>query len=102
LIADAGHLATASGCGVCLDLEQMPLSGPAQAWLGAQPDRLTALTGLASGGDDYQIVLAAPAGKRQRLEAAGCTRIGEFVEGPSEIRLAGVAYAPGPGGWRHE
>ena len=102
LIADSGHIAEASGCGVCLDLERMPLSGPAQEWLGSQTDRFMALTGLASGGDDYQIAFAAPLSKRERLEGAGCTRIGDFVDGPSEIRLSGVAYAPGPGGWRHE
>ncbi|MDB5455120.1 MAG: thiamine-monophosphate kinase, partial [Caulobacter sp.] len=38
LLADADHVARASGCGVRVDLERLPLSAPARAWLAAQPE----------------------------------------------------------------
>lgn len=101
LIADAGHLATASGCGVRLALEHVPLSAMAASWLAENPDVVDARISLASGGDDYEIVLAAAPEHRKALEAAGCTVIGEFIEGPSEVRLNGAALSAGPGGWRH-
>ncbi len=59
LMADAGHIGEASGVAISLDLDLMPLSGPAEAWLARQPDRVAALAELAAGGDDYEIVCAA-------------------------------------------
>src|SRR5689334_5497467 len=56
LVADAGHIATASGVALELDLDRMPLSPAARAWLDAQPDRAAALVRLATGGDDYEVV----------------------------------------------
>ncbi len=56
LLADAGHIATASGVGLQIDLDRMPLSGPTQTWLKLQPDQASALAALATGGDDYEVV----------------------------------------------
>lgn len=101
LIADARHLAAASGCGVRLALERVPLSASGSAWLAQAPDEAGARIALASGGDDYEIVLAAAPAHRSVLEAAGCTVVGAFVDGSSEVLLNGRALEAGPGGWRH-
>lgn len=101
LIADARHIAVASRCGVRLALEEVPLSRMAADWLAQRPDEAVARCALASGGDDYEIVLAAAPVHRARLEAAGCTVIGAFVDGPSQVLLYGAELAAGPGGWRH-
>jgi thiamine-monophosphate kinase len=101
LIADAHHLAAASGCGVRLALEQVPLSASGSAWLAQAPEEGGARIALASGGDDYEIVLATEPGHRSVLEAAGCTVVGAFVDGPSEVLLNGLPLEAGPGGWRH-
>ncbi|MFM1960089.1 MAG: thiamine-phosphate kinase [Pseudomonadota bacterium] len=101
LIADAGHLARASRCAVTLDLERLPLSPEAQDWLGRQASPEAALLALASGGDDYEVVLAARPGHRGELERAGCTVVGGFHAGVSEVRHRGLSVDPGPGGWRH-
>lgn len=50
LAADAGKLAAASGCGVRIDVEQLPLSVALRAQLGPDAAR-SALTG----GDDYEL-----------------------------------------------
>lgn len=78
LLADAGHIARASGCGVRIDLDAVPLSSEARAWLLGQADRSGALLALATGGDDYQIVCALDAACEV---PAGLTVVGRFVEG---------------------
>jgi len=96
LVADAGHIAEASGVGLRLDLERTPLSPPAQVWLAAQPDRRAALVRLATGGDDYEIACAAPG------PVPGFTIVGEVVAAPGvEARVDGALVDAGPGGWRH-
>lgn len=98
LVADAGHVAEASGVAIRLDLDRMPLSQPAQAWLAAQPDRAVALIRLATGGDDYEIVCTAPPG----AVMPGCTLVGEVAAGAGvEARVEGRPVDPGDGGWRH-
>lgn len=100
LIADARHIATASGAGLRLNLERLPLSPAAHRWLRHQDDRAGALRALASGGDDYEIVCAvAP----DAVRIPGMTLIGEIVEGSgAEVLVDGVPIDPGPGGWRHD
>jgi len=96
LIADAGHVARASGCGLRLDLERLPLSPAAQAWLAGQGDRTAALVALASGGDDYEVVCAAPA------QLDGFTVVGVLTaEDRRDVRVDGTPVEAGPGGWRH-
>ncbi len=58
LLADAGHIAAASGCAVEIDLARLPVSTGGARWLERQADAVQALTALATGGDDYEIVCA--------------------------------------------
>ena len=96
LVADASHIALASGVRLTLDLERVPLSAAARAWLAAQPDPEAALLSLASGGDDYEIVACAS------VALPGFTLIGAVTEGQGvEVRLEGRTIDAGPGGWRH-
>lgn len=99
LIADAGHLARASGLALEIDLDRMPLSAAAQAWLAAQADRTEALLFLASGGDDYQLVIAAAPDAVAALDlpVIGRFRAGEGVS----ATIDGVSVDVEAGGWRH-
>lgn len=99
LIADARHIAEASGVRIVVDLDKLPLSGAAATWLEAQSDIPGALLRLGSGGDDYEVVCTAPPGVRK---PPGFTVIGEVEEGEGiEVRAAGAPIDPGAGGWRH-
>lgn len=98
LVADAGHIGEASGVGIHIDLEAVPLSAAANRWLGGQADRAAALLALATGGDDYEVVCTAPPGATM----TGFTRIGEVAAGAGvEVRFAGRKLEAGAGGWRH-
>jgi thiamine-monophosphate kinase len=87
LIADAGRIARASSLALQIDLDRMPLSAPAAAWLAAQTDRAAARVALAAGGDDYEIVCTAAPQQAAALEAAAraadtpLTRIGVVAQG---------------------
>lgn len=85
LVIDAGKLARASNAGMRLELERVPISPSARAWMGGR----AWLLDLISGGDDYEILFTAPAGERGRLESAGMYRIGSICEG-SEVTLLDV------------
>lgn len=93
LAADAGHIARASGVGMRLHLDRLPLSPAARAWLARHPGGLAR---LASGGDDYEIVCTAP------TPLPGFTVIGEVVEGQGVVCLIeGRPVDLGAGGWTH-
>jgi thiamine-monophosphate kinase len=97
LVADAGHIAKASGVGMTLDLDALPLSPSARRWLDAQPDRTAALIRLATGGDDYEVVCVVTGGAPDGFTAIGAVVAGEGVE----VRLDGRPVAIVQGGWRH-
>ncbi len=59
LIADAGHLAKASGNGLSINVDDVPLRAATRLWLAAQVDRKAALSRLLTGGDDYEILFTA-------------------------------------------
>jgi thiamine-monophosphate kinase len=58
LLLDAKRLAEASGCGVEIDLDALPMSA---AFLRARGDTLDARLFAATGGDDYALLTALPA-----------------------------------------
>jgi thiamine-monophosphate kinase len=99
LVADARHLARASGVRLTLDLEQIPLSRGAATWLEAQDDPTAALIRLATGGDDYEIICTVPP---DVSKPAGFTAIGDVSVGEGvSVRMGGRFVDPGHGGWRH-
>jgi thiamine-monophosphate kinase len=108
LVADAGRIASASGVGVALDLDRMPLSIAARAWVAAQPDASAAKVELATGGDDYEIVCAAPRSHVEDLIAAGeaagiaVTEIGVATdEGGLRVVVEGREVAVAQAGYVH-
>ncbi len=101
LLADAAHIGEASGVGIEIDLDRLPLSAAAARLAGQVLD-------LAAGGDDYEVVCTAPAAEGSLLiaaaQAAGVamTAVGRVVAGDGvTARQHGHAVAPGRLGWRH-
>lgn len=88
LAADAGRLARASGCGLQLHAERLPLSRALVALAGVSGARRLALTG----GEDYELCFTVPRGRAgelaARLDIVKCaaTCIGELTGG-GEVRL---------------
>lgn len=103
LIADAGHIATASGVGLEIDLGRLPLSTAAVTWVETHPDRTAGLVRLATGGDDYEVVCTARPEATAPLVAAGFTEIGRVVEGQGvRVFAGGAEVRVERPGWRHE
>jgi len=88
LLQDAGHLARAAGLGVVVDAGLVPLSDAARA-CGAEW-----LEVCLTGGDDYELLMAAADGG-----VAGMTRVGEFVVGEG-VELEQIALKAQTG-WSH-
>ena len=108
LIADCGHIARASGLGMALELDKIPLSVAARRWIDSVADPAKALLNLATGGDDYEIVCAV---EPEAMEAFGSaseelgtamTHIGQFSAGPEvTVRSAGSALRISEAGYQH-
>ncbi len=108
LLADAGHIAIASGLGLSIQLEQLPLSTAAASWAARRPDRVAAFAQLATGGDDYEIICAvapsdALAITAMALEAGvALTPIGRFDAEPgARITYGDRDVVVGKRGWTH-
>lgn len=88
LAADAGHIAAASTVGLRIDLEAVPLSEAASAWLALQDDPVAAHLALVTGGDDYELVCTVPPEQREAFTSnaaalgIGVTLIGTVVSEP--------------------
>jgi thiamine-monophosphate kinase len=107
LVADARHLAGASGIAMEIDAEAVPLSADAGTWLESAGER--GLVRLLTAGDDYELLFTAPAECRGEIDAlagrAGVplTRIGHAGEGEG-VRLrdrSGRPVEAGAGGFTH-
>jgi thiamine-monophosphate kinase len=108
LIADASHVAEASGLGFSLDLDRMPVSAAARAWCDGEGNPAAARLALAAGGDDYAIVAAVDPADEAAFAAAvamqgiAVARVGVFEARPgARITAAGRVVEPTHAGWRH-
>ncbi len=105
LLADLGHLASASGVGVAVDALDLPASSALLALFDASERLLL----QSAGGDDYELAFTAPPSRNvdvlRDLSRVGCgtTRIGRVVKGEG-VRLldadGSVIVAPRRG-WDH-
>lgn len=100
LIADLGHLAAASGVGIEIDLERVPLSAAGAAWFEGRVDPQAALEHLVTGGDDYEIAFTVAARDEAALRREAerrhvrVTRLGRAVAGAGvTARFAGKAVS---------
>jgi len=94
LLADVGHVASASGVAVDVTTAAFEIAEPMQAVgaaLGADPMRF-----VLAGGDDHALVATFPPGAAL---PAGWTRIGAVAEGEG-VTVDGAAY-DGPTGHTH-
>lgn len=107
LVADAGHLAAASGVALVVAAADTPLSDVAMRWLATAPE--ADIRALLTGGDDYQTLFTARPTAAQAIRDACAaadirvTRIGrvERGEGVSVIDGSGRALEFDHAGWRH-
>jgi thiamine-monophosphate kinase len=108
LIADAGHIARASGLAIDIDLERIPLSDDGLAYVARASDRSAALSDLVTGGDDYELVVTAAPERAGHLVAAAetagvrMTAVGRVGEGQGVRALYDGREVPLPRlGYRH-
>jgi thiamine-monophosphate kinase len=100
--ADAGHLAAASGLGIEIELDRVPVAAGVRevaAAAGRDPHEL-----IVSGGEDYELLCAVPRVALgeciEAVEECGTTltEIGRFVSGGSvRVRLPGGRSVPASG-----
>ncbi|MHA6723844.1 thiamine-phosphate kinase [Sphingomonas sp. RS2018] len=94
LLIDAQRLAAASGCGVMIALDAVPLSDAYRGWGG---DALAAATA----GDDYELLFTLPA---HDIPPVPATRIGEMQSGADLSLTDHRRPLPLPAslGWQHD
>ena len=106
LLADLGHICETSGVAATVELELLPLSAAAQAVV-AEDAALRA--SLAAGGDDYELLFAAPPEAASEIAALGqslglpVAEIGRFEPGEG-VRLvdgSGREIRVAAAGWQH-
>jgi thiamine-monophosphate kinase len=92
LLGDCARLAEASGCGVRLEYEALPVSAPLRAAVGEERARQLALTG----GEDYELCFSVPAAKLAAFAARcpagefGWSRIGTLTATPGALVQRGA------------
>lgn len=101
LLADCGHLATASAVGLRIELDRLPLSPAILQWLGESRALECALTG----GDDYRLVFTLPPAELARLQAdwPQVAVIGQVVAGTGVevVDATGQQVTPVHAGYQH-
>lgn len=103
LLADLGHICTASGVGAEIHVESLPLSPAMEQAVGHRLQHRWAL----AGGDDYQLCFTVPRNKTARLaeqltRGLDATLIGEVTRGPGvHCKLLGKPYNPEATGYNH-
>ncbi len=108
LIADAGHIARASDVAIELDLARVPLSPAGRDYIAQSTDRAQARLTLATGGDDYELVLTLAADDAPAMIAEAARRglaltvIGQVVQGQGvRVVLEGREIPVIEPGYRH-
>ena len=92
LLADAAHIAAASGVRFDIAAPRIPLSAAAKNWAEADGEMDAAIAELCAFGDDYEILFTAPAVRRRSIEMASqvtktpIARIGSIARGEG-VRL---------------
>jgi thiamine-monophosphate kinase len=92
LIADLGHVASASGVRIIVEGERVPLSAPLKAFWGDN-----VLQRAVTAGDDYQIAFTAPPGLAGRFTHIGRVEAGQGVS----LTFNGAEIALPSRGYRH-
>ena len=98
LIADAEHIAKASGLGLRIDLDKMPISKAAAEWVETQPDAGLARLRLATAGDDYELVCTV---SPENLGGLNLTVVGEVIAKGRDVVIGKRRLDAGAGGWVH-
>jgi thiamine-monophosphate kinase len=108
LSLDLSRLATASGCGVRLDLAAIPIDPAAHELAQTHPNGSTPLDHALGDGEDFELLLALPPDEAERLLreqplAVPVTRIGRFISQPGLFagHADGVAIPLVPRGYEH-
>lgn len=105
LVADLGHVAERSGCGILVQWERLPQSS-ALSGVEATHRQVAILTG----GDDYELAFTAPSRRRDDIRAAArsasipVARIGTVTAAPPGVRVVdrrGHDLTPDGGGFDH-
>jgi thiamine-monophosphate kinase len=107
-LADAvRQLAEASGVGMAIDADAVPIPDAARRWFSEQ-ERMDPLDAAASGGEDYELVFTVPPRRRRLLEAVQrhapgvtCTRIGTVTADRALVVTRAGAASPLPRGFVH-
>ena len=94
LVQDAGHLARASGLGIDIDPDKLPLAPEHEEYCAAHG--LDSVTMALQGGEDYELLFAMDSEKCEETLAAfhqefrtPITMIGEFTDAWSDVRIRG-------------
>lgn len=103
LVQDAGHIATASGVGIRIEVSRLPVSEALRQVYPAEATRL-----VLTGGGDYELILVGPKAVLDLLARRSdvpLTQIGEVVgadePGVTVIDADGNELAVASGGWDH-
>lgn len=106
------QMAEASGVGIIVEADRLPIDPAARAWFDARPSAgCDAVTRAITGGDDYELLFTVPPRRHGRLRGAGgradvvLTRIG-VCTGPPDVLLrrslgGSSKDEPIPSGYKH-
>jgi len=105
-LADGAHrIAEASGVGVTVDGDALPIDPQARAFFDARGQ--DAVTAAVTGGDDYELLFTVRPRTRRRLGAAirhggvPLTKVGVCTEGSAVLLTRAGAESPMPAGYEH-
>jgi len=100
LASDAAHLARASGAGLRIDLDALPLAdGVADV---ADQLGVPAWELGAAAGEDYELCVCVSPGERRAAEAAApLTWIGSVTSAPAVVTMSAAGIARTPSGFHH-